>query len=319
MPGNAHPAHRTFLSQPESSQRSVRKAALFWLFAPAGPVARLEMHALLVDLAVLAIVVVPALLLLIAVAWRYRKRRKGQAAYRPEFTHSLKLEAIVWGIPLLVVGVLGVFSYVTTHAVNPYDPRVLASAGGAAASQKPLQVDVIATDWQWLFIYPRQHIAVANELVLPAGRRVDFRLTATSAMNSFFIPQVVGQIYAMPGMRTRQATQVDATGTYHGFSAEFSGAGFSWMHYPVHVLAPARFAAWLHGAARTRERLDWPAFARFARPTVHLHGGAQRYARVQPGLFDEVIRRVRDGRLRERTPIYLSEDMHSPTFLAHVN
>lgn len=294
------------------------KAGLFWLFAPAGPVARLEFHSVLVDLALLAIVVLPALVLVVAVAWHYRKRRVGKSVYRPEFTHSLKVEAIVWGIPLLVVGILGIFSYVTTHAVNPYGPGVLSEKVNAG-NKNPLDVDVIATDWQWLFIYPHQHIAVANELVLPAGRRVDFRLTATSASDSFFIPQVVGQIYAMPGMRTRQATLVDETGTYHGFSAEFSGAGFSWMHYPVHVVAQQQFADWVRQASVAPERLDWSTFARFARPTVHLSGGAQLFAPVQAGLFEEVIQGVRDGRLHYRTPIYLSEDMHSPRFLAHVN
>ncbi len=293
-------------------------AGLFWIFAPAGPVAAAERHAIFVDLGFLALVVVPALVLVVAFAWYFRRRRRNSAGYDPQFSHSMKIEVIVWGIPLLIVATLGVFSWFTTHGVNPYDPRVLADVP-AANARPPLQVDVIATDWQWLFVYPQQHVAVANELVLPRDRRVDFRLTSTAVMNSFFIPQVVGQIYAMPGMRTRQATLVSRDGRYHGFSAEFSGAGFSWMHYPVQVVSTADFHAWLQRAQAAPQQLDWAAFTRFAAPTVHLRGAPELFSKVQPGLFDAVVRHVRAGTLRYTTPIYFTENMQDPRFLAHVN
>ena len=299
------------------SLAGLRQANLFWIFAPAGPVAAAERNAVFVDLGMLALVVIPALALLIGFAWFYRKRRRA-AGYDPGFSHSAKVEAIVWGVPLLIVGLLGVFSWITTHDVNPYDPKILADVPVATAT-KPLQVDVIATDWQWLFVYPQQHVAVANELVLPRDRRVDFRLTSTAVMNSFFIPQVVGQIYAMPGMRTRQATLVERNGTYHGFSAEFSGAGFSWMHYPVKVVSPADFHDWLAQAAAAPVKLNWSAFERFAQPTVHLSGGPTLFSTVQPGLFDTVVHAVRDGALKTTTPIYLSENMDTPRFLAHAD
>lgn len=288
----------------------------FWLLHPKGPIAGAELHYMVLDVALMAIVIVPTTFMLFAFIWRYRATRGGQ--YRPKWSHSNRIEAVVWGIPLLIVGALSYFSWRGIHAVNPYHPEVVDTAAAAAAGG-PLTVDVITTDWQWMFVYPRQHIAVANELVVPVGTKVNFRLTSTSVVNSFFIPQIVGQIYAMPGMRTKQSLVAQYPGTYHGFSAAFSGPGFSWMNFKVRAVSRARFGTWVKRVRASHETLDYAGFARFAKPTVNVADKVRYFAYVQPGLFADVVGAVRTRRLHYVTPLSLTENMYSPIFRQHSN
>ena len=290
----------------------------FWLLNPKGPVAAAELHYMIIDVALMAIVIVPTTLLFIAFVWRYRADRN--ATYAPKWSHSNAIELVVWGVPLLIVGALSYFSWEGIHQVNPYNPGAVNGAGDkAAAHDAPLEVDVISTDWQWMFIYPKQHIAVANELVVPTDTKVDFRLTSTSVVNSFYIPQVVGQIYAMPGMRTKQALEVNYPGSYHGFSAAFSGPGFSWMDFKMKAVTPQQFRQWVQKVSAAPQTLDYASFARFAKPTVNVSGKVYEYSHVQPGLFKQVVAAVRAQKLHYVTPAMMSENMYSTEFKEHSN
>ncbi|APZ42346.1 COX aromatic rich motif-containing protein [Acidihalobacter ferrooxydans] len=291
----------------------------FWLLDPKGAVAKAELHYMILDVSFMAIVIVPTTFLLIWVVWRYRASRN--ATYKPKWSHSNTLELVVWGIPLVIVGALSYFSWEGIHQVNPYNPGAVNGASDlAAAHDAPLEVDVITTDWQWMFIYPKQHIAVANELVVPTGTKVHFRLTSTSVVNSFFIPQIVGQIYAMPGMRTKQALEVSYPGSYHGFSAAFSGPGFSWMDFKLKAVPPQQFAQWVKKIGQKNGgRLDYATFKQFAKPTVNVADKIDYYANVQPGLFAKVVNAVRAQKLHYVTPMSMTENMHSDIFRQHSN
>ena len=295
----------------------------FWLFHPHGPVAGAELHYLIADVLVLLVVIVPATALAIWVLLRYRATAR--ARHDPHWTHSTTLEAVIWGVPLAVVGVLAYLSYQGIFAVNPYGPGVLKEADPPRAQSAapfppthPLEVDVITTDWQWLFVYPSLHIASANELVVPTHVPVHFRLTSATVTNDFFIPQLVGQIAVMPGMRTEQSMLVDRAGRYHGVNAEFSGAGFSWMGFKVRALPPARFTRWAARASQSEARLSYQAFDRFARPTVDVTGKITHYSHVQPRLFAHVITQARAGKVYA-TPYAFSENMHAAEFRKHAD
>lgn len=320
------------MTRPEAFMRLARRAAPlpllalagcsdqhFWLLNPRGLIASTELHYLILDVLVMLIVIVPVTALTVWMLWRYRA--KARAAYDPNWTHSNLLEVIVWSVPLAIVGALSYYSYQGVHAVNPYAPQVLARASRAEAkptSAQPLEVDVIATDWQWLFVYPEQHVASANELVVPTHVPVHFRLTSATVLNDFFIPQLVGQIYAMPGMRTKQAMLVERAGEYHGIAQTLSGPGFSWMNFKVQALDAHRFAQWVHTVRHARERLNYATFAKFARPTVNTTGKPKYFANVEKGLFTYVIRQARAGKVYP-TPYAFSEDMRSSRFLDHTN
>lgn len=288
----------------------------FWLFNPKGPIAAAELHYMVLDVVLMSIVIVPTVIFTLWVIMKFRAKNK--ARHDPHWSHSNALEVLVWGVPILIVGVLAYFSYVGTHEVNPWNPTAI-TKHPQYANAKPLEIDVITTDWQWMFIYPKQKIAVANELVIPVHTPVHFRLTSTSVTNNFYIPQLVGQVYVMPGMRSKQSLVASHPGEYHGFSAALSGGGFSWMDFKTRAVSQSEFDAWVAKIRQQGGKLGYAEFAAFAKPTVNIGGKVQYFSDVQPGLFAQVIQNVRDGKLRYATPIYLTDNMDSEEFKQHSN
>jgi cytochrome o ubiquinol oxidase subunit 2 len=168
---------------------------------PAGDIAKQQAHLVIVATLLMLIIVVPVMLLIVLFAWRYRA--SANAHYEPEWHHSTQLELLIWSAPLLIIIALGSVTWVTTHLLDPFRPLDRVKEGQPiAAGTKPLEIEVVALDWKWLFIYPEQGVASVNEVALPVDRPVHFSITASSVMNSFYIPAVAGQIYAMPGMTT---------------------------------------------------------------------------------------------------------------------
>lgn len=282
----------------------------FRLFDPAGPVARASLDFTIADVAVMMCIIAPTGLAIAWFLWRYRRGRN--AAYDPRFVRSHLLEFIMWGVPLLVVVLLAFISFRGVYAVDPYGPRILSlpakPGAGPSSKEGPLKIDVIATDWQWVFIYPKQHIATVDRLVVPEGRTVTFRLTATDVVNDFFIPSLADMIDVMPGMRTRDAMRATRLGVFEGFSADFSGPGFSWMRFPTRVVPPRRFAAWVARRQAAPEALDYARFERLARPTINLHQRPFYFHPVEAGLFDRVIGAAVAGKTYP-VPAHLTEHM----------
>lgn len=201
-----------------------------------GPVAAEERQLLFEALACMLVVVVPVIVLTLVFAWWFRSSNR-RATYRPAWSYSGRIEFTIWVIPLLVVLFLAALSWSGSHELDPYKPL--------ESKQPPLTVEVVSMDWKWVFIYPEQNIATVNELALPVGRPVHFRLTSATVMNSFFVPGIAGQIYTMAGMQTQLSLQVNDAGIYRGMSAQFSGDGFSDMHFQVKALAGGDFDAWV--------------------------------------------------------------------------
>jgi cytochrome o ubiquinol oxidase subunit II len=183
---------------------------------------------------------------------------------------------IIWSIPALVIMFLGGVAWISSHELEPSRPR------GA----QELEVDVVALDWRWLFIYPQQGVATLNQLTIPAGQPVHFRLTSATVMNSFFIPQLGSQIYTMPGMTTQLHLQSDQPGTYEGLSAQFSGDGFADMRFAVAAVTVEEFSRWVQTTKAAGDRLDAAAYARLARPSRV--AAASSYGSVDPRLFEVV-------------------------------
>lgn len=291
---------------------------IFWFLHPNGPIASASLHYLTVDVLLLLIVIVPATSLVVWTVWRYRRSGGHANTYDPKFTHSYLIEIVIWGVPLAIVAILGYFSCQGVFALDPYNPRAL-NDGHQAANSKPLKIDVITTDWQWLFVYPEQDIAVSNKLVVPVGRKIQMRLTSASVTNDFYILKIVGQIYVMPGMRTKQHFRVDRAGDYRGFSTEFSGPGFSWMNYTMHAVSPSDFEQWVKAAQRSGTALSYGRFVKFAKPTVNVGDKSQLFHDVDPNLFRQIIENVKSGKLTHEKPIRMTEDMHSALFRQHAN
>jgi len=225
---------------------------------PRGPVGHAERVILFDATAIMLAVVVPVIILTLAFAWWFRAGNR-RATYRPDWEYSGTIELIVWAIPALVILFLGGIAWIGSHELDP--PKPLASA------TSPLEVEVVSLDWRWLFIYPQERIATVNYLVVPTGVPVHFRLTSTSVMNSFFIPQLGSQIYAMAGMTTQLNLQADQAGTYPGVSAQFSGPGFSDMRFTLVADSGEKFASWVADAHTSGGVLDSATFAQLVQPT----------------------------------------------------
>jgi cytochrome o ubiquinol oxidase subunit 2 len=250
---------------------------------PQGPVGAAEWTITLDAIVIMLGIVIPTILVAYFFAWRYRASNE-RAQYRPDWAYSGRLELIVWAIPLLVIMFLGGMIWVGSHQLDPARPLP------APPGVQPEEIQVVSLDWKWLFIYPREGVASVNEAVVPAGVPVRFRITSASVMNTFFVPQLGGMIYAMNGMETDMWLQADRPGAYAGRSGQFSGDGFADMHFMVRSVPPAQFAAWAaqtRGAGRT---LDAAEYQRLAQQSSKI--APYTYGAVQPDLFMAVIKHV---------------------------
>jgi cytochrome o ubiquinol oxidase subunit 2 len=263
------------------------------LMHPAGAVASQQGHLIVVATVLMLLVIVPVMALTVLFAWRYRKSNSS-ATYLPDWDHSTQLELVIWAAPLLIIIALGAVTWISTHTLDPYRPLRRIDAGHAVtAEMKPLTVEVVALDWKWLFIYPDQGIATVNELAAPVNVPITFKITASTVMNSFFIPSLAGQIYAMPGMETQLHAVMNQAGEYDGFSANYSGAGFSDMHFKFHGVSAAEFAQWVAQAKAGGQTLDRARYLQLERPSER--EPVQRFARVSEGLYAGVLDRTLTG------------------------
>ena len=257
-----------------------------------GDVAAQQGDLIIVSTVLMLLIIIPVIALTLYFAWRYRASN-AQATYKPDWDHSTQLELLIWAAPLLIIIVLGAVTWVSTHTLDPYRPLDRIKAGQpVAADVKPLVIEVVALDWKWLFLYPEQNIATVNEIAAPVDRPIQFKITASTVMNSFYIPALAGQIYAMPGMETKLHGVMNQPGNYEGFSANYSGAGFSGMRFRFHGMSEADFAKWVdtnRASGKTLQRAD---YLELERPSEK--EAVRRYAAVAPGLYKAILNRCVD-------------------------
>jgi cytochrome o ubiquinol oxidase subunit 2 len=245
---------------------------------PAGAVAGSEKLILLDSLAIMLALVVPVIIATLAFAWWFRAGNV-RAKRRPDWAYSGRLELLVWSVPALIVIFVAGLGWVGSHQLDPARPLA-----GAA----PLRVEVVAFDWKWLFIYPDQGVASVNRLVVPVGRPLALRLTSTSVMNSFFVPRLGSQIYAMAGMETRLNLRADVPGSYRGLSANYSGKGFPGMAFTLDAVPPAAFDTWAADARKGGPILDGHGYAALLRDSENV--APYTYRAVAPHAFDAIVK-----------------------------
>jgi cytochrome o ubiquinol oxidase subunit II len=245
---------------------------------PQGPIASAERLLLINSTAIMLVVVVPVILATLGFAWWYRSSN-ARASRSPDQAYEGRIEFVTWSIPALIVILLGGVIWIGSHQLDPRAP--------IPADAKPLQVDVVALDWKWLFIYPDQGVAAVNQLVIPAGTPVNFRLTSATVMNSFFVPQLGSQIYTMGGMTTHLNLLADNPGEFPGFSANFSGGGFADMRFIVKSVPAGDFDGWVARVRGTGSALDDAGYAALAKPSQAVP--PRTYRSVDPKLFERIV------------------------------
>jgi cytochrome o ubiquinol oxidase subunit 2 len=251
---------------------------------PQGPIASAERLLLINSTAIMLVVVVPVIVATLAFAWWYRSSNP-HATRGSDESYEERIEFVVWSIPVLTVILLSGVIWIGSHQLDPRAP--------IAAKSDPLRIDVVALDWKWLFIYPDQGVAAVNQLVIPAGTPLEFRLTSATVMNSFFVPQLGSQIYTMGGMTTHLNLLADAPGEYPGFSAMYSGDGFSWMRFVVRSIPTGDFNAWLEQVRDTGSALDEAGYAELAKPSKAVPPTT--YRSVEPKLFERILDQTMSG------------------------
>ena len=254
------------------------------VLSPIGPVGAAERTILLDALAIMLAIVVPTIVATLAFAWWYRAGNT-RARYLPNFQYSGQLELLVWSVPALVVLFLGGIAWISSHDLDPAQP--LTWAAHAEKRVQPLEVEVVSLDWKWLFIYPEQHIASINRLVVPTTVPLHLRVTSATVMNVFFVPRLGSEIYSMSGMATQINLQADQPGTYPGLSANFSGDGFSDMRFTLESVDSEQFNTWVASAATSGEVLDDTAYRSLLRQTSNIQ--PHTYREVAPGLFNRIV------------------------------
>lgn len=250
------------------------------LMDPKGAIGLEQRRLILIALGLMLIVVIPVILMTLGFAWKYRASNK-QAKYTPNWAHSRKIETVVWTIPIIIIVILGTITWKTTHELDPFKPIV--------SDKKPLTIEVISLDWKWLFIYPDQNIATVNYVAFPKDVPVEFKVTSNSVMNSFFIPQLGGQIYAMAGMQTKLHLIGNTAGAYAGISSSYSGEGFSDMKFTALVTSNEddfeRWVATVKASPKTLATIN--DFDYLAQPSKN--HAAEYFSSVKPDLFNTTI------------------------------
>jgi len=263
---------------------------------PAGDVAVQQGNMVVTATLLMLIIIVPVILLTLVFAWKYRQGNKA-ADYAPDWHHSTTLELVIWSVPLMIIIALGALTWIGTHKLDPYRPLERIDANRPLpAGSKPLEVQVVAMDWKWLFFYPEQGIATVNELAAPVDQPILFKLTASSTMNVFYVPDLVGMIYTMPGMQTELNAIINRPGIFKGLAAHHNGPGFSGMTFKFHGLSNNEFDQWIVRARQEGKTLDKATYLQLVKPSER--EPVQRFSNVQTDLYERILNRcVEDGQM----------------------
>ena len=251
---------------------------------PKGQIGVDEKNLIIIATVLMLLVVIPVIVMTLYFAWKYRDTQTHEI-YAPKWAHSNKIEAVVWAVPIIIVLILGVITWESTHRLDPYKPL----------KGKHLTVEVVSLNWKWLFIYPEQGIATVNELVFPTNVPVEYKITSESTMNSFFIPQLGSQIYSMAGMQTKLHLIANEPGTFKGFSANYSGAGFSGMKFnAIATPTQADFDKWVSDIkVQSNTKLTKSVYDELAKASEN--NPVAYYGDVDDGLFHTIIMKYMAG------------------------
>jgi cytochrome o ubiquinol oxidase subunit 2 len=264
------------------------------LLNPKGQVGLDERNLIITSTLLMLIVVIPVIFMSFWFAWKYRASNK-LATYTPDWEHSTKIEIVLWAVPCIIILALSIITWESSHDLSPDKP--------IESKEKPIVIDVVAMDWKWLFIYPEQGIATVNEIAFPVDVPVEFHITSATVMNSFFIPQLGSQIYAMGGMENKLYLIANHMGTYPGISANYSGAGFAAMKFNAIVGSKEDFATWVNKVKQSPTSLDFNSYTTLATLTAYEKSEkyvAQEYpttyySSFKPYIFRDIMLSARDG------------------------
>lgn len=245
---------------------------------PKGLIALKEKRLIVTSTLLMLIVVIPVFILMFFFMWKY-KASNTKAKYSPDWGDSWLAEAIWWGVPFIIIFILSVMTWESSHELDPFKPLDM--------KEKPVRIQVVALQWKWLFIYPEEGIATVNFVQFPERTPINFEITADAPMNSFWIPQLGSQIYAMPGMKTKLHLIADEVGSYRGSSANLSGKGFAGMQFIAKSSSAADFAQWVESVKHASPPLNREEYDKLALPSEN--NPETSYLLQDENLYDQIV------------------------------
>ncbi|WP_422347775.1 ubiquinol oxidase subunit II [Stenotrophomonas sp. DR009] len=250
------------------------------ILSPKGQIGQDEKTLLITATVLMLLVVIPVIIMTLTFAWKYRASNT-KARYEPKWSHSTAIEVVVWSIPCMIVLVLAVLTWRSSHALDPYKPL--------DSDVKPVTIEAISLDWKWLFIYPEEKVAVVNEIKFPVNTPLNFKITSDSVMNAFFIPHLGSMIYSMAAMETKLHLIANETGEFPGMSSHYSGAGFAKMHFTAYSVTDAEYRQWLDQVRAGEQTLDKASFKALGEARNAEWYPVTYFGKTEEGLFDWVI------------------------------
>jgi cytochrome o ubiquinol oxidase subunit 2 len=245
---------------------------------PKGMIGEKERDLIVTASLLMLIVVIPVFILTWVFAWVYREgSEKGK--HHPDWEHNYIAEYCWWGVPIVIIAVLAALTWKSSHELNPFKP--------IPSNKKTLVIQAVALQWKWLFIYPEQGIATVNFVQFPEKTPLSFEITSDAPMNSFWIPQLGGQIYAMPAMRSKLYLIANETGSYRGCSANISGTGFAGMTFTAKSTSEADFEEWVQTVKQSPKSLNLSEYQGLLQPSEY--DPVSYFVLAEPGLFDQII------------------------------
>lgn len=245
---------------------------------PKGPIGAADLHLIFVSFVLMLLVVVPVIIMAIWFPIKYRASN-ANAHYDPKWSHSFRIEFIVWTVPAIIVGIMAVLTWRDSHRLDPFVP--------IKSATKPINIEAVSYNWKWLFIYPDQNIATINKLVFPVNTPIRFDVTSGSVVTSFFIPQLGSQIYAMGGKKSQLNLLASETGNYFGQNQQYSGDGFTEMNFPVKVTTQKGYKIWLQNIKQSPDKLDLTQLHKISKPGIGYPVTA--FSHVEPHLFNKIL------------------------------
>jgi len=255
---------------------------------PKGMIAEHQRDIFYSSLGLMMIVVIPVFFMALFFAWKYRESNE-KSEYKPEFSHSKTAEVFWWGVPFVIIVFLAIMTWTTSHSLNPFKP--------IASKEKPIEIQAVALEWKWLFLYPEQGIATVNFVQFPVGKPVSFEITAEAPMNSFWIPQLGGQIYAMPSMRSRLHLMAGEAGDYWGRSANFSGKGFAGMTFTAKASSQEEFDSWVSKVKGSKKELSWNMYKELVKPSSY--DPPEYFSSMTDNLFERILMQYEPEKKKE--------------------
>ncbi|WP_239615754.1 ubiquinol oxidase subunit II [Cohnella mopanensis] len=245
---------------------------------PKGEIGKHQLDLIIISTVLCLVIIVPVLILTFYIVWKYRHNSKKATKYEPEWEHSTKLETIWWSIPIVIIAILAAVTIKYTHMLEPSKPL--------EHEAKPIVIQVTSLDWKWLFQYPDQGIATVNYIQFPDNVPVEFQLTSDAPMNSFWIPQLGGQIYTMSGMAMKLHLIAEEPGDYMGMGANFSGRDFGKMEFTAKATSQAEFDAWVQQVKDSSPALTTEGYEQLAIPGV---SEVETFSSIPEGLFNKIV------------------------------